>query len=179
MKRLCCFSIVPLLAFLGVCQSLTELARREAERRRALTEAGIVAKVIDGSLLERKLAQGTVVLTEGVARPSPPRVPASKSAGSVASYRSRLRSLDAQIRRADEQLRLLRKRMVEDRWAPPKPGRVGRNNQSGNTQEELKWKVRELEDRLRQLKDERLEVYDRGRRAGFLPGELEGKGLVP
>ena len=179
MRRLYCFSIIPLLACLGISQSLAELARKEAERRKVLADAGIIAKVIEGNMLERNLAEGTVVLTEGAAKQAPPRPPASKSAGGVASYRSRLQTLDTQIRRTDEQLRLLRRRMVEDRWAPPKPGRVGRSSQSGSSQEELKWKVRELENKLRQLKDERLEVYERGRKAGFLPGELEGKGITP
>jgi len=29
------------------------------------------------------------------------------------------------------------------------------------------------------LRRERLETYDAGRKAGFLPGELDGKGLIP
>lgn len=179
MKRIDCLSIIPLLAVLGVCQSLAELARKEAERRKALTEAGIVAKVIEGNALERSPVEGRVVLTEGAARQAPLRQPASNSTGGAASYRSRLQTLDAQIRRTDEQLRLLRRRMIEDRWAPPRPGKVGKSSRSGSTQEELKWKIRDLENKLRQMRDERMEVYERGRKAGFLPGELEGKGITP
>jgi len=36
----------------------------------------------------------------------------------------------------------------------------------------------ELEAKLKRLKQERLEAYETGRKAGYLPGELDGKGII-
>ena len=43
----------------------------------------------------------------------------------------------------------------------------------------LQAEIEELELKLKQLRRERAETFDDGRKAGYLPGELEGKGIIP
>jgi hypothetical protein len=158
-------------------QSLAELARREAERRKALHDQGIAGKVIESHQVPANSSEGRLAVSDQT--PAMSKSSPAKSPGSVAAYRNRLQSLDGQIRRTEEQARLLQARLAEERWAPPKVGKVGKGQKNPSSLEDVKWKIRELESNLGRLRKERLEIYERGRKAGFLPGELEGKGITP
>jgi hypothetical protein len=162
-------------------QSLAELARKEAERRRALKEQGIWGKVIESGDLSLGGNSGWITTSDATSSPSAltSGSQAGKNAARAGSYRTRLQSLDRQIRQNEEQLRLLKARMAAERWAPPKVGRITRNQRTGSSFEDLRWKALQLEAKLKQLRTERLEVYEQGRKAGFLPGELEGKRITP
>ena len=48
-----------------------------------------------------------------------------------------------------------------------------------NSQSKLQAEIEELQIKLKRLQEERFEVYESGKKAGFLPGELEGKGIIP
>jgi hypothetical protein len=43
----------------------------------------------------------------------------------------------------------------------------------------LQREIDELESKLKRIRRERQEIYEEGRKAGFLPGELDGRGLIP
>jgi DNA repair exonuclease SbcCD ATPase subunit len=87
--------------------------------------------------------------------------------------------LEREIRQAEEKLAEMRARVARERWAPPKVGRLSRNARSRVSEERLRSQIRSLETRLNYLRQERSETYAAGRRAGFLPGELDGKGILP
>ena len=59
----------------------------------------------------------------------------------------------------------------------PKTGRISSRSDTEKTQSKLKQEIEELQRKLEQLQQERAELYDRGKKSGFLPGELTGKGL--
>lgn len=162
-------------------QSLAELARKEAERRRALKEQGISGKVIESGDHALDGNSGRITTSDSTLSPSAPTsgARAGKNADRAGSYRTRLQGLDRRIRQDEEQLRLVKARMAAERWAPPKPGRITRSQTTGSSYEDLRWKALQLEARLKQLRAERREVYEQGRKAGFLPGELEGKRITP
>ena len=170
---------LPLMVRESGAQSLAELARKEAERRKALQDQGVTAKVIEQSKVPTDAGSGRVTLSSPPAVRSGAAPGKAESPAGLASYRSKLQNLGGEISKAEAQVRLIKARLAEERWAPPKAGRIGSRQNAGSSPEQLKWKVRELEARLQQLRDQRLEVYLRGRKAGFLPGELEGKGITP
>ena len=72
-----------------------------------------------------------------------------------------------------------RARMQAEKWANLKSGKSSRGNGAENQQSRLQAEIDALQIKLKQLRDERFEVYEAGKRAGFLPGELEGKGIIP
>jgi|SRR6266545_66804 len=178
-------SLLPvlLLAIVTVecgAQSLGEVARQEAERRRKLEQEGKTGKTIADQDLARYGRNGNITLS----RPAPQRKEAPSSSSrprrsSVASFQNRLRTLDRQIRQTEDKIEFSRERLAKERWAPPKTGRLSRRGTTHSSEERLRWQIRSLENRLTSLRQERGEVYDAGRKAGFLPGELDGKGIIP
>ncbi len=160
-------------------QSLAEVARKEAERRRELDLQGVEAKVIDGNTVQ--LAPNGNLSTSSPAPGShAPDDPAGRvSRGRSRPYQTRIQRLDREIRSAEDRIAALRERLRAERWALPKVGKLSRSSGSATTQERLQNQIRELDSKLKQLRRERREVWDEGRRAGFQPGELDGRGLVP
>lgn len=160
-------------------QSLAEVARKEAERRRDVDRQGLAAKVIDGD--PAQLApNGNLSTSSPAPRPRAGDDRAGpRSRETPRSYRTRIQKLDRDIRSGDDRIAALRERLRAERWAPPREGRLSRSSSAAASQERLQAQVRELESKLKQLKRERREVYDEGRRAGFQPGELDGKGHMP
>lgn len=173
-----CF-IVWLMAF--TMQSLADIARDEAERRNRLNEQGIVAKVIDGNTPGSGRQANITTSSESDIRPkearSQPR--SEKGASSVRNYRAALQKLDRAIQKTELRLTSARARMQAAKRADSRststPSRGGKKEQ----QDRLQIEIEEIQIELKQLRQERLEVYDSGRKAGFMPGELDGKGIVP
>jgi hypothetical protein len=161
-------------------QSLGDVARREAERRRKLEQEGKAGKTIADQDLACHGRNGNITLS----RPDPPpRQTPSPSSGpgprSAASFQNRLRSLDRQIRQTEDKIAFSRERLARERWAPPRTDRLSRRRGTDSSEERLRWQIRSLENKLKSLRQERREVYDAGRKAGLLPGELDGKGIIP
>jgi len=160
-------------------QSLGDVGRREAERRRKMEEDGKAGKTIADQNLACHGRNGNITLS----RPEPRKEAPSPSPGprrrSVASFQNRLRSLDRQIRQTEDRIAFSRERLANERWAPPRTGRLSRRRGTNSSEERLRWQIRSLEGSLTSLRQERREVYDAGRKAGFLPGELDGKGIIP
>ena len=173
-------SMIGLLHAEASGQSLGDVARREAERRKSLEQQGVSAKVIQEADLSKIGAGGNL----GIFSPAPgnkPRPPSSLSGerGSPAPFRNKIQKLERETRQTQEQLAELRARVARERWAPPRVGRLSRSARSPVSEERLRSQTRSLETRLNYLRQERSETYDAGRKAGFLPGELDGKGILP
>jgi hypothetical protein len=69
--------------------------------------------------------------------------------------------------------------MESERWQLPKVGKISRGSNNTSARERLRVQIQELEAKLKHWRRERFETYESGRKAGFLPGELDGKGIVP
>jgi DNA repair exonuclease SbcCD ATPase subunit len=163
---------------LGNSQSLANLARREAERRKLLE--GVEGKTI-GDAEAKQISGGNVSIFSPPqdSGKAPEKQTSSQSGASLKTYRASIEKLDREIRQSREKLNALRERLANLRWAPPRTGKLSAGPVSESSLEKLGAQVQELEAKLKQLEKERLQVYDEGRKAGYLPGELEGKGIVP
>ena len=42
----------------------------------------------------------------------------------------------------------------------------------------MRWQILELEGKLAGMRRDRIDTFQAGRKAGYLPGELEGRGIV-
>jgi len=170
--RSCCLAAC---MFVGM-QSLADIAREEAERRRLVEQEGIESRVIEGRAA-RKDPDARTESSQSSERPKgfTTDKPSSGSQISARSYRARLQKLDRAIRQEDERLELKRKRLESERWALPKTGRLSARSKSADVQERLQSEIEELQIKLRELRRERSETWEEGRKAGFLPGELEGR----
>jgi len=162
-------------------QSLADVARQEAERRKLLEQQGIEAKVIKGNA-EHLASDGNVTVSSpdyGAPERALSQSISQKNHNSVHSYRNELQKLDRTIRQDEERLQLLQARLQADRWAIPKVGRVSRRKSNTDEQSRTQTKIDELQRKLKRLRQERAEVYEAGKKAGFQPGELENKGIIP
>jgi hypothetical protein len=154
-----------------VClQSLTDIAREEAQRRKLLDQQGIEAKVII-----RKAAGGSRDTDDSPSvRPVVNKSHAQKDLTFLRRYRNALQKLDRSIRQNEDKLRLLRARLQlkknDSQKLSKKSGAL-----SASPQDRLREQIEDLEIKLKQLQDERFETYEAGKKAGFLPGELEGR----
>ncbi len=157
-------------------QSLADIAREEAERRRQLEQQGIMGKVVEANPSPNaNLTTSTVPLPAQKQQ----RSPSPKDRSSARSYRTALQKLDRTIRQEEARLESLRTRWQAGRWALPKVGRVSGSSQNANAQERLQRQIEDLQAKLKQLRQDRFEIYEAGKKAGFLPGELDGKGIMP
>jgi hypothetical protein len=155
-------------------QSLADLAKKEAKRRKLLEKRGIKGKVIT----RQGLQSGTGNLSQfSRTRKSSPRPSEPRAKGSAKSYRDRLKKLDRDIRLTESRIRVLRLRMAAEKRSRELTIRTGRRQNSN--QDRLHWQVLELEAKLKQIKRDRSDTYHAGIRAGFLPGELENRGIIP
>ena len=164
-------------------QSLADVARAEAERRCLLDEQGIEEKIVDGAL-PREMTSGELSRDEAppfaIRKKSSERGTdsSSRSRDALRKYRTELQKLDKSIQKEEQALASKRRRLEVARRAPPSPVRVGRlstRNAAAEAMRRLEDEIRDGEDRLKQLGEERSNLYDEGKRAGFLPGELEGR----
>ena len=156
-------------------QSLGELAKKEAERRKLLDQQGIEAKKIGQEDVAKLAAKGNVSVSSLPPDSRPPFVSPTQPGRkpSLEKYRTELRNLDSEIRRNEERLASLRKRRELEQDMPVRLGRGGRVSVARNARALLQNQIQDLEVKLKRLRDERLKTYDAARKAGFLPGELK------
>ena len=159
-------------------QSLADVAREEAERRRLLEQQGIEGKVFDGDAAQLAPNGNLTISTTPSALPKKERIASPKGQTSARSYRTALQKRDRAIRQAEERLESRRARLQAGRWALPS-GRASGRNRTTDTESRLQEEIEDLQAKLKELRQERAEIYEEGRKAGFLPGELDGKGIVP
>jgi hypothetical protein len=162
----------------GECQSLFEAAQREAQRRKGLEQQSIEGKTIAGNGPSQAAPQGKIS-TSSPALSSRPAPGEPKPKARLQTFRSALQKYDWAIRRSSERLRVLQSRLGAESWTLPRvEGRSGRIN-TRSSRDNIKMQIQDLELELAQLRRERLETYDAGRKEGFLPGELDGRGIIP
>jgi len=166
------------IILLFLLQSLADVARQEAQRRKQLQEQGVEGKVITGNIIDTA-SKGSLTTFEPHASiksdsQSAPELERDHQAGR--KFAAQLQKLAGEIREAEEKLNNLRQRAMQQRWAV-----LGSRKVSGNTDvvTRLEAEISELEKKLKKLRQQRLKVYEAGRKSGYLPGELEGKGIVP
>ena len=172
----CC--VVLLLAL--DMQSLVDVAREEAERRKQLEQKGIHGRVIDGNSAQVSPNGGNVTTSTGTANTpekASTKTDSTKAQSSLRRYQAALKRLDRAIRQIEERLVSRRNRLQTDKWETLKKGRS--SSRIKNSQSRQQTEIEELQEKLNRLRDERLEVYESGKKEGFLPGELEGKGIMP
>lgn len=167
--------VVTVLAALS--QSLGDVARREAERRKNIEPGAEGERVLTNADVAKLGTGGNVSVFSPAMKKPPPTAEAPR--GSPMRFRSALMKLDREIRTLQDRLDALKAKAAAERWAVVGSGRSrsGRSERSNSKQRDAE--IAELSRKLERLKHDRLGTYDAGRRAGFLPGELEGKGIVP
>lgn len=169
-----------LLLILIGAQSLGEAARKEAERRKALDEQGIKAKVFDTSNPAFVPPNGNISVSTGLPRKEPPSKKSdTPTARASPRFRTAIQKLDREIRISEDRLKTLGRQAQAERWAPPRTGKVPRRGTAVQNEEKIREEISELELKLKRLREERLEVYNEARKAGLLPGEIDGKGIIP
>jgi len=181
---LCSMLIVSVLisaaAVAPASQSLAEVARKEAERRQKLDKAGVPEKRIEAGD-PALLAPGGSISTSS---PNLAAAPASKSAqkaeprATLRSFQTRLQKLDRDIALAEDRLRMLRAKADAERWAPVQIGKGAKGSGKSSSQEQMRWMILELEGKLAGMRRDRVDTFQAGRKAGYLPGELEGRGII-
>lgn len=157
-------------------QSLADFAREEAARRERLEQEGIEAKVITEAA---EGLQGNLSTSEGRPQSSGSAKSVSKNESSLRGFRSAIQKLDRSIRQQENRLKLRRARLQSLHRESRKKGEAPGSGKGADAQSRLAEEIEELEMNLKELRRERAEVYDEGKKAGFLPGELEGKGIIP
>ena len=164
----------------GSAQSLADAARKETERRRQLAEQGVEARVIEGDSRAQSSRGSITTFTRGSEPKNlPARAGESGRRASASTYRSRLQKLDREIREEEERRDLLLRQAEAAKWSLQRIGRTRRAAAGPTLQERLRKQAEELEIKLKTLRQQRLETYEAGRKAGFNPGELDGKAVTP
>lgn len=162
-------------------QSLVDVAREEAGRRRLLEQQGIEGKVVRGS--DVPLApNGNISTSSGptiVPEKTSARSGSPKGQASLRSYQTALKKLDREIQQNEERLASRRARLQDEKWVLSKTRRASSRSRTKNSQSQLQAGIEALQIKLKRLRKERFEVYESGKKAGFLPGELDGKGIIP
>ena len=102
-----------------------------------------------------------------------------KGRKSVVSYRTALQKLDQQIRQSEERIAALQTRLQAEKWSLHKIRRTSSRSRTKNPVSQLQAQIQDLQTKIKRLHEERFEVYEAGKKAGFLPGELEGKYTDP
>jgi hypothetical protein len=173
------YSLAACLA-LGM-QSLADIARQEAERRRLLEQQGVEGKVIEEQIAQPAHGEnGAALINPSEKQKTTPadRV-FPKGRVSKRDYRAELQKLDRAIRQNEERLHLARTRLQAEQRALPKTNKLSASSRTTNPQERLQKEINELQIKLKELHRERTEVYEEGKKAGLLPGELEGRSPMP
>jgi hypothetical protein len=184
MRRTCAVVLLAVTSFATcagqpVPQSLSELARKEAERRQKVDQQGIPVKRIESANIGLPDPGGRV----SVSSPEPPSTrPAgaatkAETRPTLRSFQLRLQKLDTEITLAEEKLKLLRKRADAARWTVVKTPKGSKVPGLFSGQDQYRWQILEAETKLASLRRERSDVFQAGRKAGYLPGELEGRGI--
>ena len=97
----------------------------------------------------------------------------------VPGYRTSLQKLDRAIQQTEARLASKRARLRPGSGQIPAAEWRRAKTRLKIAQGRLQAEIEELQLKLKQLRDERFEVYEAGKKAGFMPGELDGKGIIP
>jgi hypothetical protein len=172
-ERVKCVSLIALVAF-GI-QSLADLAEKEAERRRQLENQGVQEKVIEGDGESLAQSGNLTISTHSGVKFQNAEAPAKdrKNLPSIRSYRAALQKLDRAIRDNEIRMDSLRARLQSEKK------RIASNSLISGNQSRLQEQIDRLHIKVEQARKERADIFQSGRKDGYLPGELDGKGIVP
>jgi len=161
-------------------QSLAEAARKEAERRQGLDQQNIKVKRIESSDLAQLAPGGSISLSltgsDASLRFAPTAKPPPRP--SLRSFQSRLQKLDRDILQAEDRLKQLQARAEAERWSPARPAKGSMGFVLSSSARQLASQIQEVEAKLVRLRLDRSNTFQDGRKAGFLPGELENRGII-
>jgi hypothetical protein len=162
-------------------QSLADFARQEAERRRTLEEQGIQGKVIVNNGVSSDASEEASMPETISTKPANPslRSDFQKGKNSAAGYRTALQKLEQQIQQSEERLASLQARLEAEKRSRPKTRRASSGSRTKNSASQLQARIEELQMKVKRLREERFAVYESGKKAGFMPGELDGKYTNP
>jgi chromosome segregation ATPase len=162
-------------------QSLADAARTEAARRERVRRLGIEETVIEGNG-GCYSGIGNVTLFE-LPRTAKTEKASTESTfqdrGSLSRIRSRLQKLDRNIRQEEVRLEKMQDRIGELRRDSYRISNISKIPANEESKRKTLEQIEESKDKLRALRRERSEIYDNGRKQGFLPGELQGRGIIP
>ncbi len=179
---ICGAAVLGLIVWLGAdaafSQSLAEAAQKEGERRKELDLQGVEEKVISNDDVQNAQG-GSLTLSSPVYRSRSPEPVPAKGRKSPQAFSNAIKKLDREIRQGEDRLTELRSRLQAERWEIVKSGKSSGRTSGNSKQERTTAEIQVLEAKLKRLREERQATYDAGRKAGFQPGELEGRGLVP
>jgi predicted RNase H-like nuclease (RuvC/YqgF family) len=156
-------------------QSLADVAEKEAERRSQIENQGVQEKVIMGDGESLAPNGNLTVSTPSGAKFQNAEAPAKdqKKMTSIRSYRAALQKLDRAIRDNEMRMDSLRARMQAEKK------RISKNSLPSSAQSRLQEQIDQLQTKVEQARKDRAGIYQSGRKDGYLPGELDGKGIVP
>jgi hypothetical protein len=122
---------------------------------------------------------GAVTISSPGPHSAAPAAPAAKEPprATLRSFQSRLQKLDRDIALAEERLKVLKAKADAERWAPVRTIK-GSKGSASSSQDQLRWQILELEGRLELMRRDRSDTFQAGRKAGYLPGELENRGTI-
>jgi hypothetical protein len=168
-----CVGFIALVAF--AMQSLSDVAEKESERRRQIENQGVQEKVIEGD--GASLAPNGSLTTSTSSRPKLQNAEAPakdrKNISSIRSYRAALQKLDRAIREDEIRMNSLRIRLQAEKK------RISSNSLISSAQIRLQEQIDRLQTKVEQARKERAGIFQSGRKDGYLPGELDGKGITP
>lgn len=156
-------------------QSLVDMAQKEAERRQQLDIQGVQEKVIEGEGASLAPNGNLTVSTPPGTRSQTIEAPAKdqKNRTSIRSYRSALQKLDRAIRQYETRIESLLIRLESEKK------RISRNDRTADTQSRIQEQIDELRLKIEQANKDRSTIFQSGKKEGYLPGELDGKGIIP
>jgi chromosome segregation ATPase len=156
--------------------SLADLARKETERRQELDRQGIEARKIEESEAAARARDGTITTSSPVTNNAAPKTspPKAEARESLRSFQSRIEKLDRDISQGELKLQMLRARADAERRKPVTLRGSGKSASTASA-DALQRQIQELETKLESTRRERGDVFQAGRRAGYLPGELEDR----
>jgi len=145
-----------------------------------LESLGIEGKQIESGENSKLAPKGTISTSSPVSVPGTTKAPTQKEEPrpSLRSFQTRLQKLDRDIQQAEAQLKLNQARADAERRAPVIITSRSGGTRSSAAQDKMRWQILQLEGKLTQLRQERSDVFQAGRRAGYLPGELEGRNII-
>ncbi len=173
------FCMVPGFAMAWEGQSLIDAARKEAERRQKLDLQGVQVKKIDAADPGLLAPNGTIGVSAPGSHAITPSFGAKKGEprAPLRSFQTSLRKLDRDIAQTEDRIKLLRARADAERWAPVKTAKGSKGSAQSSAQDQMRFQILDLEVKLSRLRKERMDAFEAGRKAGYLPGELENRGV--
>ncbi|MEJ2109406.1 MAG: hypothetical protein P8Z37_05730 [Acidobacteriota bacterium] len=161
-------------------QSLADAARTEAERRKSLGQSEIEETIIEGNGACYS-GKGNVSSFKSAATEQKKLITVvpSKDRSALRRYRTRLQKIVGNIAKIETRLQNLKDRLRELKRKNLLIKDLSGLALNEESQDKTSEQIEEVIGHIKLQKRERSDVYDEGRREGFLPGELEGEGIIP